>query len=130
MTKKLQLARLAIFFVLLANGCASGLKATVCLVDSANAGFQCAYNGDAAHGYFLPLEKGADLLCASPEDTEDFIKACKNHQILPIPLCSLNMPGFLCTTPSSDHYYLSLPQLDNFVCLSSIDRKRLIQRCQ
>ncbi len=126
MRKKLLLGKLAISCAVLASGCASGVKLTVCLVDSAHSGFQCVYNGDTAHGYLLPFEKGTDLLCASPGDTEEFLKNCKNHVILPITLCSYKSEEFQC----SDQLKLSLSAADNFVCLSQIDHTRLLERCK
>lgn len=120
---------LPIFLSLLVS-CAHGVVITVCVVDSQNKGFQCVKQ-DQKDGYFLPFEKGSDLLCASPSDTEDFMKACKQHNVINITLCSINGESFLCKGPGTMDMPYPISQLagDNFVCLNPQDRKRVIERC-
>lgn len=89
-------------------------------------------NEESKSGFFTPFEKGKDLLCASPSDTEDFLKECKNGRILTIPLCTYeeSTKWFHCDDPKGIYYKLETSQADNFFCLSQQDRKRLLYRCE
>lgn len=104
---------------------------TGCVVSGKNPallGFQCVTEGGPS--FFKPLAQGYDLKCASPHDFEDALKACRNHQVLTITLCSLEAVGdFLCIDPQLNQFHLSLSDADNYFCLSEEDRQRVIQRC-
>lgn len=92
--------------------------------------FQCI---DPKHkSYVLPLRAGDQLLCASPPDVELFLKACKAHQFLDIPLCSYSSSGmnFKCNAHGEVGPSISILEADNFVCLSPLHRQRLIERCK
>jgi hypothetical protein len=73
---------------------------------------------------------GIDLICASPQDSEDFLKECKAGKVIEIPLCSYapHEAAFLCAFYASKTS-LTPEQADNYFCLLPKDRKRLIQRC-
>ncbi len=113
----------------LASSCAHGLRTTVCIVDYNNSGFQCSGEKKKL-AYFLAFEKGKDLLCYSPTDTENFVKACKDHIILPVTSCSYSNGAFLCIDPSKGSFYISPLQASNYFCLSPRDHSRLIERCR
>lgn len=122
--------QLKVFLILLGsfvNGCASGLKAQVCIVDAAHLGFQCA--GQNIKSHFVLFEDGRELQCASPKDSEEFLKQCKEHKVLPIDMCSYDGASFLCTTPQGDAYRLLYQDADNYMCLSAQDFRRLRERC-
>lgn len=111
------------------NGCSpSGPAVTLCIVDASNHGFQCA---DQKNKFFMPFEKSLSMVCASPFDTEEALKACKAGYILPITLCSLHLESidFLCVEPSGNQKYIAISDADNYVCMNNEDRKRLLERC-
>lgn len=108
---------------------AKGIRATVCIVDAKSLGFQCNFNGEKK-GYFVPFEQGGDLMCSSPEETEDFLKACKqDHKILDIVMCSWVSGSFLCMSKVAQAYTMSPEKVDNYFCLGHQDFKRLGERC-
>lgn len=113
-------------------GCAPGMNSTVCVVDPPNAGYQCST--DRQPGYYINWEQGKDLICASSADAEEFLKSCKQHEILPITLCTYEAspPGFLCKAPGTgpgEGVVISLDQANNYFCLSPKDHRRLLERC-
>lgn len=100
---------------------------TGCVVDSAHEGFQCA---NSKKKFFVPFKDGEGLQCASSADTESFLKACKDHHVIEITLCSYVEPRFLCTEPSGNKYQDIPDHVDNYFCLSEKDKKRVIERCK
>lgn len=110
-----------------ASSCNHGLRSTVCVVDAAAKGFQCSYDG--GKGYYISLQAGEGLLCASLADAENVLKACKEHQQLPITLCTYIDPSFHCVEPNGQDFELGVKDADNFFCLSPKDRRRLLERC-
>jgi hypothetical protein len=111
------------------GSCAKGLDVVVCVVDSEMAGFQCAKYGNEK-GYFLSLQDGKSLQCASPAESEEFLKQCKQHNVLPISACSYDGAAFLCMSPGRPAYKLDLKDADNYVCISEQDRRRISERCR
>ena len=100
-------------------------------MDVTSQGFECAYKKQSR---FLTYEQGADLICASPQDTELFLKACKKGIYLPITVCSvdivdINFPKGECTEISGKITYSPINDLENWVCLSPQDKERLLERC-
>jgi hypothetical protein len=127
MLQRISLIACAIF----ASSCASGIDATLCIVDSHNYGFQCM-NEKSKDGYFLSYRDGAELICASPSDTEVFLKACKKKKLVEVALCSYveSLDKFGCLDLEGNQFEIENPKAENFVCLSLQDRTRLIYRCQ
>ena len=114
----------------LLNGCNPGLQTQLCIVDAPLQGFDCV--NSQKQKTFVKFADGLSLKCASPEDTEDFLKACENHQILPITLCNVQMNSivtFVCLEPNGMKYSVPIPDVDNFVCMTDQDRKRVEDRC-
>lgn len=126
------MAQLAAWLILSASlvSCGhGGPKVDVCIVDVQSKGYQCA---DANQkGYFVRFDDSHDLGCASPGETESFLKACKEKKVLPVTLCSYSIKEayFRCIEPNGNQYPLALLDSDNYVCLSSLHRKRVIERC-
>lgn len=100
------------------------------MVDYARGGFDCVYNETRS---FEPWSGGIDMECAGPEDVEEELKACQNDgQVLPITLCTLNIPPnatFKCVNPFNQSFDITLQEADSFFCVSELDRKRLLERC-
>lgn len=125
------LSMLFIAWVIIASsGCTSkGPKVTVCIVDVKHDGFQCVQYPNTR--YFLPAKDGKNLLCASPAEIEDAIKACEKHQILQITLCKLksDLDGFTCKNPQGHESNLPWGDSDNYGCMTQKDFKRILERC-
>ena len=119
--------KVALFFSWILSACVHGVQTTVCIVDAVSHGFQCANKDDSS---FIKFEDGKKLLCTSPEDTEAFMKACKNHKLLEVTVCRFDISTFLCMSPQGNETHLLPAQADNYFCLSIKDRKRLIERCR
>lgn len=114
-------------FAVLVNNCGpKGLDLLVCIVDAKSLGFQCSKD-QGATGQFILFEQGVALECASPEDTEKFLKACKDHKVVEVTICSYSVEkkSFVC----EDGTLISIEKADNYVCLSPKDRTRLLERC-
>ncbi len=110
------------------SSCAhGGPDVTGCVVDSASLGFQCA---NSKTKYYITFEQGKDLLCASPSDIEDFLKACKDKKVILITLCRFDTPLFTCTKSPGEQFQDVPEHMDNYFCLSQKDRKRVIERCK
>lgn len=128
----MQLSSLLILFASLSSCGGAGPKVTACVVDYKNAGFQCVKYPDKR--FFLPLEKGEDLGCVSPQDLEIGLKACKLHQPIPAyTLCSLDLTRnkFFCkNTESSTGFYMDIAKADNYFCMNDKDRRRILERCK
>ncbi len=122
----MRLSLLLVTFATL-NSCSHGLNVTGCVVDAKNEGFQCA---TSKKKFFIPFEKGTQLKCASPADTEALLKACKAHQVMDVTVCSYVEPRFLCTETNGNQYQDIPDHVDNYFCLSDKDRKRLFERCK
>jgi hypothetical protein len=112
------------------SNCASGPKVNVCIVDSKNDGYQCV--NYKKKEYFLTFPEQLDLVCASPYDTEAFLKACKAGSVLTVTLCSYQIESgqFQCQDPLGKTFLLDVDKADNYLCLSAQHRKRVIERCK
>ncbi len=100
-------------------------------MDAASSGFQCA-SSENEPAYFLKLNDGSDLECSSSQDLEIYLKRCQvNHQITKITLCSYQKSDqeFLCQAPDESALFLPVETLDNFICLSPKDRRRMNEAC-
>ena len=106
--------------------CGTGLKVTACVVDAAHESFRCTHGSSKTT---VPLVQGEALLCASPIDTENFLKACKEKQILDITLCQYEGAEFTCKLDGVVTE-ISVADADNYFCLSALDFSRLKQRCK
>ena len=120
----MQLVRLGILSVILGSG-ASGPKVRVCMVDAKNLGYQCVDSKNRKS--FRPLDE--DVGCSSPYDTEAFLKACKDGEILPITVCRYHYPHFYCEEPGGGQYFITVNAADNYACVSDQHRKRIQERC-
>ena len=124
-------ALLILFISFSLFACASlGPAITACTVDVDKNGFDCVTYPSKKS--FIAFSLGLDLLCASPEDTEDFLKACKEqNQILPITYCQLSIfeKYFTCTDPNGETSELPVKDADNYFCVSELNLKRIKQRC-
>jgi hypothetical protein len=101
----------------------------ICIVDEKREGFQCVSYKDKE--YYLPFLRGSHLLCSSPYDTEDFLKACKKGQVLIVTLCSYDLENkdFKCKDKKGQEFHISSKQAENYACFTSQHRKRIIERC-
>lgn len=120
--KKEQLQKTSLILCALLVSCAHGHE-SVYVVDSANGGFE-------GESEFVSFDDGTDLLCSSPSDTEELLKACKEQRVIVVTLCSYLKPNFLCTDPSGKQFRLITSDADNYVCLSPTDHRRLLERCK
>ena len=110
------------------SSCAGGPRVTACVVDASSGGFQCVdYKKKET---FIPFESGQSLGCSSPYETEAFMKACKEGKVIVVDVCSYNTGRFQCLAKSGDNYDLALSKADNYFCLSSHDKLRVIERCK
>lgn len=106
-------------------GCKSGPEVTGCVSDPKANGFQCGSKKD--NSIFIPYEKSTGLVCMSPLDIKDFLKGCRQHEIIQVSLCKLSMPtlSFHCISPSSDVFSITLDESDNYFCMTETDLKKL-----
>lgn len=126
-SSKLPLVFLTLCVVSVSSGCGPGLQVTACVVDTPNNGFQCI-NSKKKKSY-VPFSLGGLLKCASPRDTEDYLKACQQHRVIPIPLCHIHGGDFLCINPDQTQFTQSYESSDNYFCMTDADRKRVQERC-
>lgn len=130
--KQLAIFCLAFVLTLLVSDCAHGPVVTVCVVDSQNQGYQCRKNDGKDKGHFVSfLQAQQPLECASPADTELFIKNCQQHIVVPITYCRY-LPrdsDFGCTSPEGASLFIKIQDADNYVCMSPLDEARVLQRC-
>jgi hypothetical protein len=97
------------------------------VVDAKANGYQCVYKKKE---FFLPVEKSGDLKCASPWDTEEYLKACKKGNVLLVTLCGYVKGEFECVSPHGGKVMLPITAVENFFCLSEKDRNRIQHRCE
>lgn len=94
-------------------------------------GFQCATSKEKQ---FIQLKDGKDLMCISPDDFEQFLKACKkDHRVLAVTVCKffeLDPVMFTCAPPDGQSFPMSIDQVDNYFCVSPSDRRRIEERCK
>lgn len=107
-----------------------GPEVTGCVVDNADHGFQCVTYPKTDS--FRSFADGVDLECVSPENIEEELKACNNHQILPVDICKLNpdLSEFDCVTPQNVNYQVPDLKAENYYCMSDQDEKRVSERCK
>jgi hypothetical protein len=97
-------------------------------VDAPTAHFECS---DAKKKTFeMDLSGGKDLLCASPFDTETFIKACKQGNVIDIALCHFTGDDLFDCKDGDKDYQKHLAEVNNYFCLTEQHRKRVIDRCK
>lgn len=107
----------------------TGARITVCAVDVANSAFQCSDNGERQ--FEMPFEKGYNLECSSPEDTEYFLKACKRGEIVEVTECRYkDEEKFFCVDVTNQSFDMPISLMDNYFCLTPQNRKRVIDRCR
>ena len=113
---------------LVSCGTPGGPRVTICIVDASLFGYQCTDMEEAEN--LIPfIEDGTDLFCTSPSEVEAFLKACKQHKILETDLCQYQKKRFACKKPNGQNYHLEIKAADNYVCLSTLHRSRIIERC-
>jgi hypothetical protein len=101
---------------------------TACVVDAQYQMFQCSENGERE--FSIPFEKGYLLECASPEDTEYFLKACKRGEIVEVTECRYKDPSFFyCTDVTGEGFDLPVMLADKYFCMTPQHKKRVIDRC-
>lgn len=105
----------------------SNFEPEVCVVDALNSCFQCVSH-DFPDGFELAFDKGRELLCFSPGEFESFLKLCKQHTKIDITTCSYDEGHFACTA-NGQTLWLQIPSVENYVCFSPKDQKRLVDRC-
>jgi hypothetical protein len=74
-----------------------------------------------------------DLGCTSPKDTEDFLNACKRGEIINVTACYYDgneTQLFLCTDVLGRSFFQTIPEIDNFFCLTDQHRDRIKERCK
>ena len=124
----MQLAAWLILFVSLAS-CKHGAKVTACVTDVNNLAFQCSENGERQ--FSIAFEQGYSLECTSPEDTEYFLKACKKGEFVEVTQCRYkDASSFLCVDVTNQSLEIPMQLMDNYFCLSSQHRSRVIDRCR
>lgn len=99
-------------------------------MDLKSQGYQCITEPNIKS--FKTWKQGQEvgLKCASPQETEDFLKACKQqHQVLPITLCHYIPDGFTCVDPDGHQFPLDWNAADNYFCMDDQDWKRTRERC-
>lgn len=101
---------------------------TSCVVDMKNGGYQCG-RIDQADPFFLSFSDAATMVCVSPMDLEDSLKACKKGEVLIVPLCTISNRLVACQDIEAKPVVKDLTEMDNFWCLNQVDRNRLLQRC-
>lgn len=104
-------------------------------VDPSNHGFQCSSRKGCSFMSFadsLLVRPEDKLSCVRPDYLELVIKACKQHQILPVTICELDagMLSFNCKPVIGDPYTLAVDLADNYACLSDQDFRRMKERCK
>lgn len=120
---------LFLLFVILSSCASGGPKVTVCIVDAPNSGFQCVDHDGNEN--FVALRDGSRLACSSPDESEQFLKACKNGIVKKITACryQIEQAIFRCKKPDQSEYDLLIRQADNYVCMTDRDIRRIIERC-
>lgn len=102
------------------------------MVDSVNSGFQC-YNEKNKDGFYVSFYDGRTLLCTSPYEMEDVLKACKQGLPLPSVLYCAYSPdksGFICPAEGGVQGVFPPNQMENYYCMSKQDIKRVMERCK
>ncbi len=120
---------LNLFVIFSLSACASGPKVEICILDSENKGFQCATQKKKR---FVSFEDGASKLeCAEPDNIEQYLKACENHQLIPLTTCKLvaDFVALKCEPAEGSPYAIPVQESDNFFCMSRKDFLRLSERC-
>lgn len=121
---------IAFIFLLCVFSCASpGPKVTVCVVSAQSEVYDCIDGNNTKTQ--VPFSQDPGLICSSPHDLEEALKACKAGNILTVTSCTLKYANseFLCVQPNGSQFFLLYPDAENYVCLSGQDKQRLLERC-
>jgi hypothetical protein len=112
------------------NSCKAGPKVRGCVVDAKKEEFACVTYPDVRS--VIPFEEGQNLECMSATDLEQALKACKEHRVKDVTLCSVRLErqDFWCLPPEGNAFFLDYKQVDNYFCLSPKDRRRVLERCK
>lgn len=79
----------------------------------------------------MPFEKGYNLECASPEDTEYFLNACKRGEVVEVTQCRYKDPfNFLCKDVLDKYMETPMKEMDGYFCMTPQHRERVISRCK
>jgi len=107
----------------------SGPAIEGCIVDVQSKGYLCTNESKVKS--FRSWEQGMKLKCVSPDDTELFLKSCKQPPLYQPTFCVLNLDKqiFECSRDQVS-YSLEISQADNYFCLNDIDIRRIIERCK
>ena len=107
-----------------------GPRITGCVVDAPRFVFVCS-NYARPEGFDLPLPSGTELGCSSPEDVEDYLMAVRRGKALKIPRCYFSGldKAFSCVSPTGKLSLVPILKVDNYICYSERDRKRIEARC-
>jgi hypothetical protein len=126
----LQLVLWLSLFVTSSSSCAHGPKVQGCVVDHKRQTFDC--EGVGGNQITLPLSKGTDLYCFSPQDFEQFMKACKQGIVKRFPTCQYTptKSKFTCKGENNSLFDLSTEKVDNYFCVNHRDRNRIEERCK
>lgn len=124
----MNMKHLLLFSALFLASCGhSGPLITACVVDAKNEGFQCAQKDKK---FFIKFEDGTNLICVSPTDIEQLLKACKQHKIIQTTECKWTEARFLCVDPDGNHHQEIPDLIDNYFCVSEKDKRRILERCK
>jgi hypothetical protein len=113
------------------SSCKTGPKVSACIVDYKNNKFQCMHYKNGP--FEMSFQEGHELLCSSPDDTNEFLKSCKiGPKPAEVTLCSYRREwsDFRCVEPDGDSFSLVVEAAENYFCLSPRDLKRVIERCK
>lgn len=92
--------------------------------------FRCVKHGQKAWSW--NLVQGHGLMCTTPFEFENFLKACKKKVVLDVTTCLLNQDNsvFNCQVPNGGpNYQQSFMEANNDFCVSPLDLGRIKQRC-
>lgn len=106
----------------------AGPVVTACVVDLPNDGFECIKT-EEEKGALVSFSNAPDLICTSPKDLEDSLKACKRGVFLPVKVCTVSKGAVSCNDTIGAPFSIELKAMDNYMCFNAQDRKRIFDRC-
>jgi hypothetical protein len=126
---------LALLGVLVSCG-TGGPIVEYCTINSEAKTGECS-DGKEANEKTVPIQKLDNYVCMSPRDRQRFLNTCKrNQQNDPIGVsvvyCIMDCPlgSQACRSSCSDERIRSLPQLDNYSCLTPRHNEILMKYCK
>lgn len=110
------------------TACPGGPSVDICVVDAPRKAFQC---GNEKREWTLPMSDGEHLTCSSVLDTQQFLVNCHKGKIMDIALCNYSVKDgqFNCKDTDGLAFFVSITNADNYVCMSELHRRRVINRC-